>query len=82
MDEAFDEEAPPVEPLVVFTNPNAELVMAESSEEEIDEVPILTGARLKKHIRAQPKGDAFNSDLRKRLVTFMKGEDISEDDAE
>jgi hypothetical protein len=82
LDEAFDEEAPSVEPLVVFTNPKAELVMAESSEEETDEVPILTGARLKKHIRAQPKGEAFNSDLRKRLVTFMKGEDLSEDDAE
>ena len=82
LDEAFDEEAPSVEPLVIFTNPKAELVMAESSEEETGEVPILTAARLKKYIRAQPKGEAINSDLRKRLVTFMKGEDISEDDAE
>jgi hypothetical protein len=82
LDEAFDEEAPLVAPLVVFTNPNAQLVMAESPEEETDEVPILTGANLKKYIRAQPKGETFNSDLRKRLVTFMKGEYISEDDVE
>lgn len=82
LDEAFGEEAPSVEPLVVFTHPNAQLVMAESSEDDTDGVPVLTGARLKKHLRAQPKGETFDTNLRKRLVAFLKGEDISQDDAE
>jgi hypothetical protein len=85
LEEAFGEEAPPVEPLVVFTNPKAELVMEQSTgddEYDVGDVPVLAGARLKKYLRAQPKGGAFNSDLRKRLVTFMKGEVDSQDDAE
>jgi len=87
LDEAFGEEAPPVEPLVVFTHPNVQLVMGESSEDDAEEddvndVPVLTGARLKKYLRAQPKGETFNTDLRRRLVVFMKGEDNSQDDAE
>jgi hypothetical protein len=85
LEDAFGEEAPPVEPLVVFTNPKAELVMEQSTgdaEDEVGDVPVLVGARLKKHLRAQPKGGTFNSDLRKRLVAFMKGEVDSQDDAE
>lgn len=81
--EAFGEAAPPVEPLVVFTNPNVELVMSAPSEDTADDVPVLTGARLKKHVRAQPKGEAFGPELRKRLVDFLKGVGTSqEDDAE
>ena len=56
--------------------------MEGSTEDDEDDVPILAGARLKKHLRAQPKGETFSTDLRKRLVTFMKGEDVSQDDAE
>lgn len=87
LDEAFGEEAPPVEPLVVFTHPNVQLVMDESSvgdaeDGDVDDVPVMAGARLKKYLRAQPKGEAFNTDLRKRLVTFMKGEDVSQDEIE
>jgi hypothetical protein len=82
LDKAFDEESPPVEPLVVFTHPNVQLQLEESSEEDADGVPILTGARLKKHIRAQPKGDALSADLRKRLAAFLQGEEIAQDDAD
>jgi len=83
LDEAFGEEAPLVEPLVVFTHPNVQLVMDESSEESgVSGVPVLAGARLKKYLRAQPKGETFNADLRRRLVVFMKGEGTSQDDTE
>jgi len=87
LDEAFGEDAPPVEPLVVFTHPNVQLVMDESSEEDagesdVNDVPVLAGARMKKYLRAQPKGETFNTDLRKRLVVFMKGEASSQDDTE
>jgi len=83
LDDAFGEEAPPVEPLVVFTHPNVQLVMDESSEESgVNNVPVLAGDRMKKYLRAQPKGETFNADLRKRLVVFMKGEDSSQDDTE
>lgn len=80
LDEALGDEAPFVEPLIVFTNPNVELITDESSEASVDDVPVLTGARLKKHLRAQPKGEAFSSDLRKRLVALLKGTDVSQDD--
>ena len=85
LEEAFGDEAPPVEPLVVFTNPKAQLMLEQSAaddEDDLDDVPVLAGTRLKKHLRAQPKGESFNTDLRKRLVTFMKGEYVSQDDAE
>ena len=68
--------------LVVFTHPNVQLQLDESSEEGADGVPILTVARLKKHIRAQPKGDALSADLRKRLAAFLHGEEIPQDDAD
>jgi hypothetical protein len=81
LDEAFGEDAPAAEPLVVFTHPNVELVMADSSVNQVDDVPVLTGARLKKHLRAQPKGETFDTDLRRRLVAFLKGGDVAQDDA-
>jgi len=87
LDDAFGEEAPPVEPLVVFTHPNVQLEMGASLEDDaedgdVEDVPVMAGSRLKKYLRAQPKGTTFNTDLRKRLVTFMKGEDVSQDEIE
>jgi len=84
LDDAFGEETLAVKPIVVFTNPNAQLVTDETSENGTDEVPVLSGARVKKYLRAQPKGEAINADLRKRLVEFLKGGGISqeEDDTE
>jgi hypothetical protein len=85
LEKAFGEEAPSVEPLVVFTNPKVQLVMEDYSEDDAGDagdVPVLSGSRLKKYLRAQPKGETFNAGLRKRLVDFLKGEDVSQDDAE
>jgi hypothetical protein len=84
LDDAFGEHTLAVKPIVVFTNPNAQLVMDETSENGTDEVPVLSGARVKKYLRAQPKGEAINADLRKRLVEFLQGGGISqeEDDTE
>jgi hypothetical protein len=80
LEEAIGEGAPSVEPLVVFTDPNAQLVLAESSEDKVEDVPVLAGARLKKYLRAQPKGATFSPDLRNRLVTLLKGVDTSQED--
>ncbi|GAB4534444.1 MAG: hypothetical protein Kow0063_17540 [Anaerolineae bacterium] len=80
LEESFGEEAPSVEPLVVFTNPDVELVMTDLSDDTVEDVPVLIGARLKKHLRAQSKGEPFSPDLRKRLVNFLKGVDTSQED--
>ncbi len=79
LEKEFGDEAPPVEPLVVFTHPNAQLEMEEASEES-PEVPVLTGAALKKYIRAQPKGQSLNRDLHKRVTQFLKGKAVSRDE--
>jgi hypothetical protein len=60
--------------VVVFTHPNAQLDVAEAPDEAA-EVPVLTGAALKKYIRSQPKGQALSMDLRRRVITFLKGEE-------
>lgn len=77
LEEAFGEEAPAVEALVVFTNPKTELEMQEPQTED---VVVLSGKNLKKYIRAQRKGQPFSSDLRRRLVAFFKGEEIEQDE--
>lgn len=83
LDKALGEESPPVEPLVVFTNPDAQLEREEAPSGDAAEVPVLTGNALKKYLRAQPKGESFSSDLRRGLVRFLEGEaDSPEDDAE
>jgi hypothetical protein len=69
-----EEEAPAVEPLVVFTHPNARLEVAESPQGDTSDVSALTGNDLKKHLRAQPRGDAFNADLRRRLIQFLQSD--------
>jgi hypothetical protein len=80
LDDAFGDESPSVEPLVVFTHPNAQLVLAESSDDDTSQVSVLAGARLKKHLRAQPKGQAFSPALRKQLADFLKGKEIDKED--
>jgi hypothetical protein len=77
LEDAFGEEAPAVEALVVFTNPKTELEMREP---ETEDAVVLTGKNLKKYIRAQRKGQPFSSDLRRRLVAFLKGEEIEQDE--
>jgi hypothetical protein len=71
---AFGEDAPPVEPLVVFTHPDVRLELAESLPGEASDVLALTGTDLKKYLRAQPKGEPFNADLRQRLTAFLQGD--------
>ena len=78
---ALGEDAPPVEPLVVFTNPNVQLEIADSGQGEEASVPALTGKELKKYLRAQPKGKTFNADLRRRLTQFLQGAEPIQDDA-
>ena len=80
--EEFGEEAPPVEPIVVFTNPNVQLELGQSSVDETDDVPAMMGSNLKKYIRSQPKGTALDSDLRKRLAAFLSGAESSQGDDE
>jgi hypothetical protein len=70
---AFSEEAPPVEAIAVFTNPNARLELPESAPGEVNGAPVLAGKDLKKYLRALPKGQSFNSDLRRRLTAFLQG---------
>jgi hypothetical protein len=85
LEKTFGDNAPAVEPVVIFTNPGVELDMGEASPAEGPDVPVLTGSALKKYIRAQPKGEAFSRDLRKDLASFLKGRAVSqedEDDAE
>jgi hypothetical protein len=82
LEKEFGQEAPLVEPLVVFTHPEAQLEITESSEGEKSEVSALSGTRLKKHLRAQPKKEAFNTDLRKRLTAFLQGAEYPQDDTE
>lgn len=81
LEKAFGEEAPPVEPLIVFTHPSVQLKVTEPPAGETDDVPAMTGKDMKKYVRAQPKGQAFNSDLRKRLNAFLKGAKYSQGDA-
>ncbi len=78
----LSEEAPTVEPIIVFINPNVRLEMTDSPPSEMDDVPTLTGTQLKKYIRAQPKGQPFNAHLRKRLTAFLQGAEDEQADAE
>jgi hypothetical protein len=80
--EEFGEEAPPVHPLVVFSNPKVQLEVAEPSSGDKDEVPVLTGANLKKYIRGQGKGQAFSPELRQRLANFLGGKVSARDEDE
>jgi hypothetical protein len=80
LEKEFGDESPPVEPLVVFTNPNVQLEVDETPRQEAPEVPILTGAALKKYIRAQPKGESLSRDLQRRLTQFLKGKAASQDE--
>jgi hypothetical protein len=85
LQKAFGDEAPAVEPVVIFTNPGVELDMGDASSAEEFDAPVLTGSALKKYIRGQPKGEAFSRDLRQRLASFLRGRAVSqedEDDAE
>jgi hypothetical protein len=76
------EEAPSVEPIIVFTHPNVQLEVAEKAAGEEGDVPVLAGSQLKRYIRAQPKGEAFKSDLRQRLTAFLQGPEHQQGDAE
>jgi hypothetical protein len=107
LDEAFLDEAPTVEPLIVFTHPQVQLEIIQSPVGEGDEmptlpllsqfsarflkgsllneggeVPALVGSQLKKFIRAQPRGETFKADLRKRLTDFFRGSKHQQGDAE
>jgi hypothetical protein len=68
------EAAPPVEPLIVFTHPNAQLQVAESAPGENGDVPALAGGDLKKFLRAQPKGTPFTSEMRRQLAELLQGD--------
>jgi len=77
---AMGEEAPPVEPLVVFTNPRVRLEVPESAPEDEGDVPVLLGTDLKKYLRAQPKGETFNADVRNGLTRLLQGGEYSQGD--
>ena len=76
------EEAPPVEAIAVFTHPNARLELSESTPDEADGVPVLAGKDLKKYLRAQPKGQPFNADVRRRLTAFLQGSGTVQEETE
>jgi hypothetical protein len=73
LQKALGEEAPAVEPIIVFTHPNAQLEISDSASGEENDVPALNGKDLKKYLRAQPKGESFSTDLRNRLAAFLQG---------
>lgn len=77
---ALPDEAPAVEPVVVFTNPGVELDMEGASYADEFDVPVLTGSALKKYIRSQPKGESFSRDLRKNLTVVLRGGSVSQED--
>ncbi len=74
LEKVLSEATPPVEPLIVFTHPKAQLEVTESSPGEPADVPALTGGDLKKFLRAQPKGAPFDADLRRQLTELLQGE--------
>ena len=61
------EEAPPVKPIIVFTNEES-AVEADSAP-----VPVLHGQKLKEYIRHLPKGVGLNPSQLDRVVASIKG---------
>jgi hypothetical protein len=59
---------------VIFTHPNVNLELPESSTEDADEVPVVTAKDLKKHVRGQPRANAVDVELRRRLVELLQGD--------
>ena len=74
LQKALGEATPPVEPLVVFTHPNAQLEVTESAPGDNGDVPALTSGDLKKFLRAQPKGTPFTTELRRQLAELLQGD--------
>jgi hypothetical protein len=72
--QTLGETVPPVEPIVIFTHPNVNLELPESSTEDADEVPVVTAKDLKKHVRGQPRANAVDVELRRRLVELLQGD--------
>lgn len=74
LEKVIGEATPPVEPLVVFTHPQAQLEVTESPGGEKPDVPAMTGTDLKKFLRAQPRGNPFSAELRKQLAELLQGD--------
>ena len=74
LEKVIGEATPPVEPLVVFTHPNAQLEVTESAPGDNGDVPALTSGDLKKFLRAQPKGTPFTTELRRQLAELLQGD--------
>ncbi|MGQ9501726.1 MAG: nuclease-related domain-containing protein [Anaerolineae bacterium] len=70
----LSETLPPIEPLVVFTHPNATLEMDSSSGPEHDKVPAMLAKDLKKYLRSQPKGTSLPSEVRRQLTEVLQGD--------
>lgn len=63
-----DDAAVPLEPLIVFTNPDVNLTIHST------EIPVLKAAKLKSFIRENSKGPAMDRDVFLKLVETFSGE--------
>ncbi len=73
--DVVEEGLPPVEPIVVFTNPDVQLEGTESSlSGDGEDGPVVRGKELKKYLRSQPRGTPLDKEIRKGLVEFLQGQ--------
>jgi len=71
---ALSGDLPAIEPLVVFTHPNATLQLDDPSGRDRDEVPAMLAKDLKKHLRSQPKGTLIAPEVRRQLTEVLQGD--------
>jgi hypothetical protein len=64
---------PPIEPVVVFTHPNATLEIGDQTSDS-DDVPVVLAKDLKKQLRGQGKGAQIDPDLRAKLAEVLQGD--------
>jgi len=74
LDEVLDEDQiPTIEPIIVFTHPDAKLYGTEGAEASEGDVPAMLAKELKKFIRARPRGNPIDADVAEKLVQVLKG---------
>ena len=74
LDQVLDEDQiPPIEPVIVFTHPDAKLYWTETADVSQDEIPAMLAKDLKKYLRARPHGSRIDADVAEKLVQVLKG---------
>jgi hypothetical protein len=68
-----EEQIPPIEPVIVFTHPEAKLYGTDNTDESQGEVPAMLAKDLKKFLRGRPKGSTIDSDTAQQVAEILKG---------